>query len=185
MPDQIAILGVDNNDLITESLQVPLSSVNHNVEALGYKGAELLHKIMCHPEDIRSLTKETQLVRPSGISSRLSTDCLAVNNNVVRVALKELNAHFTHNNYSVCQTAEACKMSRRHLDNLFKLELGHSIHTELIKIRLRTAQQALLTTNDSVASISEYCGFTRVQYFNKCFREHTGLTPLAFRKRNK
>lgn len=186
VPDQIAILGVDNNELITNAQEVPLSSVNHNVEALGYAGAELLHKIITEgvDESQQGSRFDTRLIRPSGITSRRSTDSFAVDNSWVKTALLDINARYNEHNYSVLRAAEACGVSRRHLDDLFKKEIGHSMHAELTKIRLKTAKTAITTTRQTIEKISDSCGFTRVQYFNKCFRAAYGMTPSKYRKEN-
>ncbi len=80
------------------------------------------------------------------------------------------------------RAADVCRVSRRHLDDLFKKELGHSMHAELTKIRLRTAKAAVSTTTDSIEKISRDCGFTRVQYLNKSFKTFFGVNPLKYRK---
>lgn len=183
VPEQIAILGVDNNELITNSLKVPISSVNHDVEALGYEGAKLLHSVMKGDvQELKSL--EPRLIKPNGISSRRSTDILAISNPLVRVALNHIKNHIAYSNYSVEKTAESCGVTRRHLDNLFHVELGCTMHAYLNESRLRLAQNALLNSKDPIAKISEYSGFTRVQYFNNFFRKSTGKTPSEFRKSN-
>lgn len=184
VPDQVAILGVDNNELITNAVQVPISSVNHNVEALGYAGAELLHEIICHGHSSADTGYDTRLIPPSGITSRRSTDCFAVDNPLVKKALIHINAHFHLPNFSVLKTAELCAVSRRHLDELFKQEVGHSMHAELTDIRLRSAKIAITMTDKTIERISGECGFTRVQYFNKCFKSTFGISPLQYRKLN-
>ncbi|TQV78821.1 helix-turn-helix domain-containing protein [Exilibacterium tricleocarpae] len=185
VPNQIAILGVDNNELITNSLRVPLSSVNHDVEALGYAGAQLLQGIMVAAGGHRHNTETPRLIPPKGITSRLSTDCLAVTQPLVRTALQQLNRHFSNCHYTVVQAAEHCRVTRRHLDALFNAELGHSMHAELTGIRLRAAKRALVTSNDTVAQISAACGFARPQYFNNSFRKIVAETPLGYRRRNR
>ncbi len=181
VPEQVAILGVDNNELFTNSLKIPISSVNHDVEALGYEGATLLHEVMTTGARRTTLPKP-KLVQPSGITARRSTDCLAVNNKLVSAALSQINHNYAQTNYTVAKAAENCGVSRRHLDNLFLQELGFSMHVALNNTRLRQAHNALLTTTDSIAKISAYCGFTRVQYFNKCFKKFYGKTPSELRK---
>ena len=185
VPAQVAILGVDNNELITDALRVPLSSVNHDVQALGHAGARLLQQLMTGATDGQDHARVSHLIPPRGITSRRSTDCLAVNSGVVRAALRHLNRHFANRHYSVTQAAEHCGVTRRHLDELCKAELGHSLHAELTDIRLRTAKQALLSSSDTIARISADCGFSRPQYFNNCFHKKLGETPMNYRRRHR
>ena len=179
VPEDVAILGVDNNDLITESLQVPLSSVNHDVERLGYEGAQLLHRLMLG----ESVSDNIQLILPTGITTRKSTDYLAVSDKLVEKTLNFIAVNFNNAKLTIDKIVEQINISRRSLDKKFKLELGHSIHTELNNMRLRAATKALIETQTAVVTIAEQCGFNTAQYFNLIFREHTQLTPLAYRKK--
>ena len=178
VPDQVAILGVDNNELITNSLQVPLSSVNHNVESLGYEGAKLLHRIL-QGEQLPSVS---QTISPKGVTTRRSTDCLAVNDTEVKHALNHMKENFHNKYYSVEKASEVCNLTRRTLDNKFKHELGHSMHNELQKMRMRAANDMLIHTNKSILQIAQECGFNTAQYFNQYFKQQHGITPLLYRK---
>jgi LacI family transcriptional regulator len=178
VPEQVAILGVDNNELIIESLQVPLSSVNHNVERLGFEGAQLLAKIMNN----QPIEHTTIMIPPNGVTSRRSTDYLAVNNDLVRKALARITSLCHNTLFSIDQLAFDLGVSRRYLDKLFKQELGHSCRTELQSTRLSRAKKHLISGVLSMEDIAEQCGFNTPQYFNLCLKQSTGMTPLAFRK---
>ncbi|AWB65853.1 hypothetical protein C2869_05095 [Saccharobesus litoralis] len=178
VPEQIAIIGVDNNKLITNSIQVPLSSVNHNVERLGYEGAKLLQQIL----QGETPPRKNKLIMPQGVTTRRSTDCLAVNDSIVKQALGLMQQHFVNKHYSVERAAEACGVTRRTLDSKFKQELGHSVHTELQNMRMRAAKETLIHGHHSIFKIAEQCGFNTAQYFNHTFKQTYGKTPLNFRK---
>ncbi|WP_370979339.1 substrate-binding domain-containing protein [Agaribacterium sp. ZY112] len=182
VPEQVAILGVDNNELITNALRVPLSSVNHDVEGLGYAGASLLHQLMSG-EQVASTSP--RLIQPNGVTSRRSTDCLAVAQPLVRQALAHINEHFRSPTYSVAKTAEFCGVSRRYLDKLFQQELDSTMHLSVSNLRLREAQNALLNSCISIEQVSQNCGFSRVQYFNTWFKQQLNVTPLTFRKQGR
>ncbi|MGJ8693811.1 MAG: substrate-binding domain-containing protein [Thalassotalea sp.] len=178
VPEQVAILGVDNNELITDSLQVPLSSVNHNVESLGYEGAKLLHRIL----QGEALPSTSQTIAPKGVTSRRSTDSLAVNDPQVKHALNHMKDNFNNKYYSVELASDVCQLTRRTLDNKFKQELGHSMHNELQHMRMRAAKEMLMHSDKSIFLIAKECGFNTAQYFNQFFKQQYGITPLVYRK---
>jgi LacI family transcriptional regulator len=179
VPEQVAILGVDNNTLITESLQVPLSSINHDVERLGYEGAQLLQQLILK----KNVDNTVKQILPTGITTRRSTDYLAVNDELVKNALNYMELHYSNAKFSVDKIAEYCQVSRRTLDKRFKTQLDHSTHVELNNMRLRAANKLLIESQQSVLQISNDCGFNTPQYFNLIFRQHIGITPLAYRKK--
>lgn len=179
VPEQVAILGVDNNELITESLQVPLSSINHDVERLGYEGAQLLQQLLLN----QSVDSTIKHILPTGITTRRSTDYLAVNDELVKIALNYMEEHYSNAKFSVDKIAEHCDVSRRTLDKKFKSQLGHSIHVEINNMRMRAANKMLIESELSVLQIANDCGFNTPQYFNLIFRQHMGITPLAYRKK--
>ncbi|WP_440874630.1 AraC family transcriptional regulator [Thalassotalea sp. PLHSN55] len=180
VPEQVAILGVDNNDLIANSLQVPLSSINHNVERLGYEGAKLLQRILTG----ESIQSSNQKIVPSGVTSRRSTDNLAVNDAVVRVALSEMLNNLSNRYYCVESASDTCGITRRTLDAKFRQEFGHTAHTELLNIRMRFAKNELIKSVIPLYEIASLCGFNSAQYFNHFFKRQFGMTPLAFRKQH-
>lgn len=179
VPEQVAILGVDNNELITESLQVPLSSINHDVERLGYEGASLLNRIL----NGESTDNPTQLILPTGVTTRRSTDYLAVNDELVKKALSFMKLKFTQAKFALDEISDHCLVSRKTLDSRFNSALGHSIHTELNNMRMRGAVAALIETNTPVIEVSNTYGFNTPQYFNSRFKTQFGVTPIAYRKK--
>jgi LacI family transcriptional regulator len=176
VPEQVAILGTDNNELICESLRVPLSSVNHDLEGLGYEGAALLHRLMhggCPP-------KRPKLVPPKGITVRRSTEMLAVNHAPTRRALQFLQENYRRR-IGAEEAAEASGLSRRQLERAFREHLGRSVSDQLAFVRLLRAKELLARSSLSVTDVSAQAGFNTPQYFNNVFRKATGLTPRRFR----
>ena len=176
VPDEIAILGTDNNELICESVRVPLSSVNHDLARVGYEGAELLHRLM---QGARA-PKRPRLIPPRGITIRQSTEVLAVNHEPTRKALLYLQQ-----NHGRCiggnDVALAVGLPRRMLERSFRQHLGKSINDQLESIRLARAKQLLLTTDLSCLEIASRAGFNTPQYFSNVFVKVVGLTPRRFR----
>lgn len=177
VPEEVAILGVDNNPVICESVRVHLSSVNHDLEGLGYAGAELLHKLMNGGKAPASPI----LIPPRGITERRSTDALAVKQEAVRIALE-----FMRRNYPRLigpdDAAREAGVPRPHLEAEFRKLFHHSMRSELARIRLQRAKELLLGTDLAVADVAARTGFNTAQYFNNVFRRETGFTPLTYRR---
>jgi LacI family transcriptional regulator len=177
VPEEVAILGVDNNPVICESVRVHLSSVNHDLEGLGYAGAALLDKLMKGEKPPGTPI----LIPPRGVTERRSTDALAVKQDAVRRALE-----FMRRNYARLigpeDAAEEAGVPRAHLETEFRKLFRHSMRRELARIRLQRAKEFLLGTDLPVADVAARTGFNTAQYFNNVFRRETGLTPLSYRR---
>lgn len=177
VPEEVSILGVDNNPVICESVRVHLSSVNHDLEGLGYAGAVLLDSLMRGEKAPR----QPILIPPRGITERRSTDALAVKNDAVRIALE-----FLRNNYPRLigpeDAAEAAGVPRTALEAEFRKLFHHSMRKELARIRLQRAKEFLLSTELPVADVAARTGFNTAQYFNNVFHRETGFTPLNYRR---
>jgi LacI family transcriptional regulator len=179
VPEEVAILGTDNNLLVCESVRVPLSSVNHDLEGLGYEGAALLHRLM---RGGRAPTPP-KLIPPRGITVRRSTDVLAVNHEPTRRALQFLQENYRRR-IGAEEAATASGLSRRQLEQAFREHLGRSISDQLAFVRLLRAKELLARSTLSAADVAAQAGFNTPQYFNNVFRAATGLTPRRFRLRH-
>lgn len=176
VPEQVAILGVDNNPMICESLRVPLSSVNHDLERLGYAGSGLLDGLM----NGIIVPGNPIIIPPRGVTERQSTDALAVTHEAVRLALEFMR----RNHARMIGPEDAARVSgrpRSYLEAEFRKLFKHSMRQELACIRLKCAKSLLIETDLSVTEIAARSGFNTAQYFNNVFRRETGLTPLSYR----
>lgn len=177
VPEEVAILGVDNNPVICESVRVHLSSVNHDLEGLGYAGATLLEKLMNgEPPPGNPI-----LIPPRGITERRSTNALAVTHPAVRRALEFLRGNYPRL-IGPDDAVAAAGMPRVQLEGEFRKWFHHSMRHELARIRLQRAKELLVETELPVADIAARTGFNTAQYFNNVFRAETGLTPLVYRR---
>lgn len=176
VPEEIAILGVDDNDLVCESVRIPLSSVQHDLEGLGYRGAALLDALMRG----QPAPRQPMLIPPKGIAARRSTDVLAVHHEPSRRALGFLREHYSRN-VGVADVVESSGLARRRLEQTFRQQVGRSIHQELARVRLAKVKELLLETKLPVTEIARRTGFTTPQYLNHVFRGATGLPPRRFR----
>lgn len=177
VPEEVAILGVDNNPVICESVRVHLSSVNHDLEGLGYAGAGLLDDLMRGGK----APENPILIPPRGITERRSTDALAVKHNAVRKALEFMRVNYPRL-IGPEDAAEVAGMPRVQLEVEFRKLFHHSMRQELARIRLQRAKEFLVGTELPVADVAARTGFNTAQYFNNVFRRETGFTPLNYRR---
>jgi LacI family transcriptional regulator len=179
VPEEVAILGTDNNELICESARVPLSSVNHDLEGVGYEGAALLHRLMQGGRP----PKRPRLIEPKGVTTRRSTDVLAINHQPARQALQSLRENYQKR--TVIEDAVAASgLSRRNLERAFRQHVGRSLSEQLATLRLSRAKDFLLQTKLSATDIAAQVGFTTPQYFSNTFHKAFGVTPRRFRLRH-
>jgi LacI family transcriptional regulator len=181
VPDEIAILGVDNDELVCELEYPQLSSIALSVEAAGYAAATLLGELMAGHRTGR--TKKRIVVCPLYIAERQSTNVLATEDREVAVALRFIREHVLQG-IGVGDVAEAAALSLRALQQRFKRVLGRSIHDEIKRTRIDRMARMLVTTNLSIGEIARSLQCTEVQNIARYFRQRTGLTPAQYRKKH-
>jgi len=177
IPDQVAVLGVDNDPMICDCVQVPLSSVRHDLEGMAYEAAALLDRLM-NGEPPPQIPKQ---IVPKGVVTRKSTEVLAVENPDVANALGYIQSNFARGNLSVDDVIAHSRMPRRSLERAFRDELRRTILHEIIRVRVNHAQKLLETTSEPVTDIAVRSGFASLNHFYQVFHDRTGLTPRAFR----
>jgi LacI family transcriptional regulator len=177
IPDQVAVLGVDNDPVICDCVQVPLSSVRHDLEGMAYEAAALLDRLM----DGEPPPEIPKRITPKGVVTRKSTEVLAVENPDVACALGYIQENFPKGNLSVDDVVAHGRVPRRSLERAFRDELQRTILHEILRVRVNHAQKLLETTPHSVTDIAIRSGFASLNHFYRVFRDRTGLTPRAFR----
>lgn len=179
VPDQVAIVGAGNCLLATDTMRIPLSSVDTNLETLGYRGAELLDHLMNGgarpPVPLR--------VPPAGLVARKSSDLLAVHHQGVVRGLRYMRDHF-HEPITIKDVVGAAAMSRRGLHKAFLENLHRTPGKELQRLRIEKAKHLLLDNSLKVYSVAEMCGFPSANTFCISFRQSTGVSPKEFRSGN-
>ena len=178
VPGEVAVLGVDNNPIICDNQTVPISSVNHDLERIGYCGAALLERLM----NGARAPRKPLLVAPNGITLRRSTDTVAVNHPVLRSAMSFIAAHLAEP-IGAPQVADDIGVSRLRLDRLFAKELKTSVGREIQRQRLVQTRLLLRGTGLTLAEISRRTGFCNAAYLANLFRRTFGTTPGAWRPR--
>ena len=177
IPDQVAVLGVDNDPVICDCVQVPLSSVRHDLEGMAYEAAALLDRLINGERP----PKTPKRIPPKGVVTRKSTEVLAVEDPKVSAALRYIQGNFSGGNLSVDDVVAHCGVPRRSLERAFREELERTILHEILRVRINHAQKLLETTPLSVTDIAAQSGFASLNHFFRVFHARTGLTPRAFR----
>ncbi|MDB5325833.1 MAG: transcriptional regulator [Phycisphaerales bacterium] len=176
VPDEIAVVGADNDEQICQICSPPLSSVIINDEQRGYMAASVLDKLM----DGGSPPTETVWVEPNGVFSRASTDILAVDDQVVVTALRFIRDHAS-DNIAVDDVVRQALVSRSVLERRFRKTVGRPINGEIVRVRLNRAVQLLCETRLELKVIAIRAGFGSTSYMNAVFREKMGRTPGSYR----
>ena len=179
IPDQVGIIGVDNDELVCELSSPAISSVAINFEHAGYESARLLDEWMRrgkHSQPARIIAPATHVV------SRLSTDILAVEDEQLLKALRFIRDH-ARENVRVADVVRVAGLSRRALENRFRRELGRSILKEIRRIRVDLIAQMLMETDLPVSDIATALGYENLQHIARYFRKEKHMSLVAFRKR--
>ena len=178
VPDEVAVLGVDNDRTVCELSSPPLSSVALNLGKAGYNAAALLDRMMATGPK----ATETVYIEPIHVVTRLSTDVLAVDDHEVAAALRYIRRHAKQNT-SVASVVANCGASRRVLEKRFRGILGHTIHDEISRVRTELVTAMLTETQMPISEIARELAFPDVAHLSRYFRRATGLSPLQYRKR--
>ena len=177
IPEQVAVIGVDNDPVLCDCAEVPLSSVRHDLEGMAYEAAALLDRLM----DGQAPPATPRRIVPKGVVTRKSTDMLAVENPEVAKALRFIQANFSRTNLSVGTIVEAGKIPRRFLEMAFRSELNRTILSEILRVRLKQARNLLETTELPIADVAIQSGFANLNHFFRVFRAEIKMTPRSFR----
>lgn len=180
VPEAVAVLGVDNDALLCESIPVPLSSVCHDLEGMAYEAAAMLDRLMGG----RKPPKEVLRIPPKGVVTRRSTDILAVDDLQVARALRFIRDHYTSAQLGVADVVAATGITRRLLERAFRHELKRTINDEIVRLRMNQVEDLLKNTDLKVVDISAACGFSRPNHLFRSFRKSVGISPKIYRARH-
>jgi LacI family transcriptional regulator len=177
VPDELGVVGVDNDETLCEICNPPLSSVDAGHEAVGYEAAKLLDSLMKK----RSAATVVRRVRPQGVVIRKSTDLLATVDTHVAEALHIIREHACEG-LMANEVVRRLPVSRSVLQRRFRRETGRSIQEEIIQVRLDAARKLLAETDLSLVDIAEQSGFKHQEYMGAVFRSRLGKTPTQYRQ---
>jgi LacI family transcriptional regulator len=180
VPEEIAVLGVDDDDILCNLCRPQLSSVAPDTEGIGYLAAQTLHALM-RGEKLRDTTR---LVRPLTVRTRQSTDSAATSDWHVSQALRFIHGHATRD-ICVGDVVVQTHVSRRFLEKHFQAVVGRSLHDEILRIRLETSRRLLTTTEMPLKEVAMRSGFRRADYLSSVYREKLGMSPSEYRTKNR
>lgn len=177
VPEDVAVVGVDNDHLFGNLSNPPLSSVALNLSKAGYQAADLLDQLTRG-----KVRKQQQIViDPLWVVARGSSDIIATDDKPLAAALRFIREH-AKEPIKVTDVAQEAGISRRGLELRFQNLLRKSIHDEIMRVRLEHAKQLLVETNLSVERIAQLTSFCSLSHLGCAFRLEIGMTPAQYRK---
>ncbi|UDQ99185.1 DNA-binding transcriptional regulator [Lentisphaerota bacterium WC36G] len=178
IPDDVAILGVDNNLMECTLATPPISSIEVPAQEIGYQAAELLDK-MLHDK----IVSNDISLPPGQIIARRSSDILAVEDGDVATALSFIRTNINRR-ILVEEVCDKVGISRRQLERKFRRDIGRSIHTEIRSSQISLAKNILRENNKTIQEVSAMCGFNSTRSFTEVFKTATSMTPSEYRNKN-
>jgi LacI family transcriptional regulator len=180
VPDQIAVLGVDNDEINCELSGVQLSSIRLNTEQIGYESAALLAKLIAG----EPAPAEPILVPPIEVITRRSSDVLALADAEVAAAVRFIRDRGGRE-INVEDLLSRTQLSRRSLEMRFRKALGRSPYQEIRRVQLERAKLLLSRTDRPVREIADACGFKEARQLSMAFHDQIGLTPRQYRRKSR
>jgi LacI family transcriptional regulator len=178
VPEEVAVVGVDNEELVCLLAYPPLSSVVPDAYRVGYESAALLDQMMKG----LPVTEMLRSIPPVSVATRQSSDVTAIANPCLASAMQFIRE-------SACQgigvddVLAHLSVSRSVLQRLFRKELGQTILDAITAIRMQRVKQLLTETDLSLNDIADRAGFSYVEYLSTSFRHHTGQSPSSYRRK--
>ncbi len=180
VPEEVAVLGCENDPMVCDYALVPLSSVDVDWERIGYEGAGLLDRLM----DGKRAPRAPILIPPKGVVTRQSTNILAVPDPAIARAVRFIWEHYPEP-MGTAEVAAAAGLSRRTLERNFPKHLGQSVNHEITQVRVERAKQFLLETKLKAHEVAQQCGFSDIVHLSKAFHRLTGTRPSHYRREQK
>jgi LacI family transcriptional regulator len=177
VPEDVSIVGVDNDTIQCELTDPPLSSVTVPWQAVGRQAAQLVRLALSG----QSITGTRIVVGPGHVMPRRSSDVLAIEDALVARAVRWIYEHSARA-LTVPSVGRAVAASRRRLERRFHAVLGRTVVQEIRRVRVETAKRLLTMTRHRLAHIAQLSGFTSAALLNVAFRREVGLPPGAYRR---
>jgi len=178
VPEDVLVLGVDDDPFVCELSQPALSTIDQSAQQIGYRAAQLVDQLLMgmHKDDRQCIN-----IAPRDVIVRQSTAMISADIPEVALAVRFIRESITRT-IRVNDVVEHVALSRRALERAFKRNLHRSIHNEIVRQRVELGRSLLMQSDMSMQEISDRCGFSYLSKFSKTFRDQTGTTPSEFRK---
>ncbi len=180
VPDEVAVLAVDNDEWICEATAPTLSSIQCDPQPAGYRIAEHLDRLMRGER----LSKREYLVEPTRVVTRQSTDWTALRDAFVVKTLAFIRTHATLPEIGVSDIARAMGLSRRTLEIRFRAATGRTLREEIENIRLDRLRALLIESDATIGELAHRCGFGAGTHLGRLFAKRFNTTMSRFRARN-
>lgn len=180
IPDDIALLGADNDDVLCCTWRPAVSSIKLPFERIGYEAAQLIEKMLKG----KPVQKKTILLPPLGVVTRPSSDILAIDHPDVATAVRYIREN-VGKAVGVKDLLREVMVSRRALERSFREVLNRSPHQEIRRVQLETAKRLLAETDLPMSDVAASSGFSDSTYLSIVFHQQMGMTPSAYRKEAK
>lgn len=179
IPEDISIIGADDDEYICQLENPSLSSVRVASDQAGYEAAELMHRMI---QGTKKMEGQLIIARTPGVSARRSTDVLMVENKEVRKALRYIRENINRP-IRVSDVIGTSSLSHRALNDQFHKELGTSVGEQLTRARINYITRLLTDTEMQIQEIAATIGYDDDRHFARYFKRSTGLTPQAYRRK--
>jgi LacI family transcriptional regulator len=180
VPEEIAVVGVDNDELLCRLADPPLTSIAPDTRRTGYEAAALLDGLMRGD----AVSTDARLLPPRGVVTRQSTDVIAVSDPHVADALRFIREHAT-DGIGVSDVVGRSRLSRRMLESRFRKVVGRTPHEELLRTKMARVKVLLAETDLSIAEIAERTGYEHIEYLSAQFHRITGTPPSHYRAQHR
>ena len=176
VPDEVAVVGVDNDELLCALSDPPLSSVIPNASKTGYDAAALLDRMMRGER----FPPDAHFIPPLGVAARQSSDVLAIEDRQIVAAVRYIRAHAVEG-IAAKDVLKLAPGSRRQFETKFKKLIGRTPHEEVTRVRINRVKELLCGTDLTLEAIAERTGFKHAEYLSVAFKRETGISPGRFR----
>lgn len=177
VPEDVAVIGVDNDRMICDIGDPPLTSIALNVEAAGFEAARLMDQMTGN----KKISRKQIMVTPTHVVQRQSTDILAVDDFEVVSAINYIRKN-ARKKILVGDVVKVTSVSRRTLETKLRKTIHRSIHREIQQVRVELISRLLMETELSISEITALFDFTDVEHISRYFKKEKGVTLQEFRK---
>ena len=178
IPEEISLLGVDNDELICHLSDPPISSIVTDVEKGGYEAGRLIDR-MIKGEIVEPFNI---IIRPTRFELRKSTEKYDISNGYISQVVNYIEDNFT-TDINIEELTELVPLSRRNLEVKFKEEMGTTIYQFILSCRIDYFAHLLLTTDRTLYDMALEAGFNDCKNISRIFKKHRGCTPVEFQKK--
>ncbi len=178
MPEQVAVVGVNNSEVSDGLAEIPFSSVELQLEKIGYSAMELLSQWI----EIKKRPDEPAAIPPRGLVMRRSSDLIAVSDEAVAHAVRLIREGALRP-IDIRDVVKQVGVSRRILEKRFKAATGRTPYAEVLRLRVDKAKSLLAGTDLRISEVAEKSGFTYGKQLHVFFTRHTGMPPTVYRKK--